>query len=192
MSKIKSAIREYNPLIEIEGNTGDETFLNYLALYYCIKGLEVDGKVKYPSVSGICSVFDLNKYIVEEERVIIKQKQPTNINLRTKFLLENIITGEKRECNKLELSEITGIQINRIAMYVNKKSIYKKCWKIHRLNSEMGNSKHIKLTNIETKEIIKMKSIADTARFFGVTGPAISSILKKEIDYKGYKIEYAD
>ena len=191
MSKIKAAIRELNPLIEAEGNTGEETFLNYLALYYCVKGLVVDGEVKYPSISESCSAFDLNKDNVNEKESI-EYRQSTRVNLRSKFLLEDITTGEKTECNKLELSEITGMQIGAIAMYANKKCVYKNRWKIYRLNLETGNSRYIKLTNLETNEIREMKSIKETAELFGVSGPTISGILRRGKNYKGYKIEYAD
>lgn len=192
MSKmIKAAIRELNPIIAAEGITEDKTFSNYLALYYCIKGLVVDGEVRYPSINNALSAFDLRNDSTEE-RESIEYRQSTRVNLRSKFLVEDVITGEKIECNKLELSEITGMQIGVIAMYANKKCVYKNRWKIHRLNAETGNTKYIKLTNLETKEVREIKSIKETAKLFGVSGPTISSILRRGKNYKGYKIEYAD
>lgn len=192
MSKmIKAAIRELNPIIAAEGITEDKTFSNYLALYYCIKGLVVDGEVRYPSINNALSAFDL-KNDSTEERGPIEYRQSTNVNLRSRFLVEDITTGEKIECNKLELAEITGMQIAMICKYTIENRIYKNRWKIYRLNLETGNTKYIKLTNLETKEVREIKSIRETAKLFGVSESTISNVLKKGIDYKGYKIEYAD
>lgn len=192
MSKmIKAAIRELNPIIAAEGITEDKTFSNYLALYYCIKGLVVDGEVIYPKINNALSAFDLRNDSTEG-REVVKQKPPTRVNLRAKFLLEDTITDEKIECNKLEIHEITGIQINNIATYISNKKKYKGRWKIYRLNSETGNARYIKLTNLETNEVREIKSVRETAKLFGVSESTISKILKNGIDYEGYKIEYAD
>lgn len=117
--------------------TDDLTTVNYLALAYCIAGIETNKGTKYPSISEVCKSFEL--YGAKE---IKKRKSSTKgtkiISKRIKIKAINVFTGEEKEfLGNEDASKYTGVNKGTVGYYTSgkatKKAHTKEGWRFEKI-----------------------------------------------------------
>ncbi|HSQ89517.1 NUMOD1 domain-containing DNA-binding protein [Romboutsia sp.] len=189
--------------------TDDKTALNYLALCKCITGVEHEGKIKHPSISQACSAYKLfhtydatidgkigKRTLDDDEDITMKKVEiKKRYNSRLKFIVENIITGEKTECNGIGgVVDLIKIKDTYVSSYANHGRKYKGIYKIYKAeNTARGtNSRAMKITNVETGETKEFESVKATAKFLGKATSTIKHHSERGSSTSGWEIEYLD
>ena len=112
---------------------------NYLALAYCVVGIEFNKKRYYPTITETCRAFELlensNKSNVKEN-----SNKITNIEIKpreykkradTKVIVTNTLTDEETVYSSTkEVSKALGLQHNRIYNYIYAGTRYKNIYQI--------------------------------------------------------------
>jgi hypothetical protein len=173
--------------------TDDKTALSYYALAKCIVGIEYEGKIKYPSIKQACSAFKLSeqKTNTEDPKIVNKKRY----NKRLKFIVENLMTGEKITCNGVkEVADRTGMTETHVSSYARKEVVYQKTWKIYKVNKNKiaNNSRYMQITNIENGQVREFESLKETANFLGKATSTIIYHVERKSLVCGWKVEYLD
>jgi hypothetical protein len=125
---------------------------NYLALAYCVVGIEFNKKRYYPTITGACRAFELlensNKSNVKENSNEITniEMKPREYNKRsdTKVIVTNTLTDEETVYSSTkEASKALGLQHNRIYNYIYAGTRYKNIYQIRFEDMEKHNNKTI-------------------------------------------------
>lgn len=173
--------------------TDDKTALGYYALAKCIVGVEYEGEIKYPSIKQTVSAFKLSEQKTNtEETEVLNRKR---YNKRLKFIIENIMTGEKILCNGVkEVADKTGMTDTHVSSYARKEVVYQKTWKIYKVNENKiaSNSRYMQITNIESGQVREFESLKETANFLGKATSTIIYHVERKSLVCGWKVEYLD
>ncbi len=173
--------------------TDDKTALNYYALAKCIVGIEYEGKIKHPSIKQAVSAFKLSEQKTNtEETEIVSRKR---YNKRLKFIVENLMTGEKTLCNGVkEVADRTGMTVTHVSSYARKEVVYQKTFKIYKVNENKiaSNSRYMQITNIESGQVREFESLKETANFLGKATSTIIYHVERKSLVCGWKVEYLD
>lgn len=199
---LKRAVDSLNNSIGPNEIIDDKVALNYIALATCIVGIEYQGKVKHPSISQVCSAFKLvHNYDEKIDGKRIKQslgeeEKIKRHNSRLKFIVENVITNERKECNGVgQVADITGMKDIYVSAYASAERTYKGTWKIYRVNKTSRgttSSRTIKITNSEIEESIEFKSLKETAEFLEISRSTLIRRINEGKEVSGWKVEYLD
>lgn len=174
----------------------DKTAINYLALAYCIVGDKKGVGKEYPSISNICSSFDL--YDRKQSVKVRKRKTFKEHTLNEPILVLDIGTNEVKEYrNVIEVADLFEDRVQFIKQAIRNKHIYKKKYRIAtksdpdlKLYSRKNRSKKVKLINIKTGEDKIFDSRKEAAEFLSVVPALISNYLRsKSIFRDTWKIQ---
>ena len=166
---------------------------NYLALAYCVVGIEFNKKRYYPTITGVCRAFELlensNKSNVKENnnKVNIEIK-PREYKKRadTKVIVTNTLTDEDTVYSSTkEASKALGLQHNRIYNYIYAGTRYKNIYQIRFEDMEKHKlkplrQKRVKLINKITNEVIIKDSMKEAAKFLNCNQDYITYLAKKK------------
>ena len=170
---------------------------NYLALAYCICGIEAKGKRYDPEITTSCRAFGLlehhNKKSSNKSNVKENSNEITNIEIKprqykkrsdTKVIVTNTLTDEETVYSSTkEVSKALGLQHNRIYNYIYAGTRYKNIYQIrfedmqkHKLKPLR--QKRVKLINKITNEVIIKDSMKEAAKFLNCSQDYITYLAK--------------
>ena len=176
---------------------------NYLALAYCVVGIELDKKRYYPTITGACRAFELleinnksniseNKNNVDNKKEVKKYKKRSD----TKVIVTNTLTGEDIVYNSSkEVAKILGVQHNRIYNYIYAGTRYKNIYQMRFEDMEKHDlkptrQKKVKCTNEKTGEVIIKDSMKEAAKQLGIRQDQMTYLARKGKKTKaGWRIE---
>ena len=176
---------------------------NYLALAYCVVGIEFNKKRYYPTITGACRAFELlensNKSNVKENNnevnIEIKSREYKK-RADTKVIVTNTLTDEDTVYSSTkEASKALGLQHNRIYNYIYAGTRYKNIYQIrfedmqkHKLKPLR--QKRVKLINKITNEVIIKDSMKEAAKFLNCSQDYITYLAKtKKSRRDGWAVE---
>jgi hypothetical protein len=166
---------------------------NYLALAYCVVGIEFNKKRYYPTITETCRAFELlensNKSNVKENNNEVNiEIKPREYKKRadTKVIVTNTLTDEDTVYSSTkEASKALGLQHNRIYNYIYAGTRYKNIYQIrfedmqkHKLKPLR--QKRVKLINKITNEVIIKDSMKEAAKFLNCSQDYITYLAKKK------------
>ena len=166
---------------------------NYLALAYCVVGIEFNKKRYYPTITETCRAFELlensNKSNVKENNNEVNiEIKPREYKKRadTKVIVTNTLTDEDTVYSSTkEVSKALGLQHNRIYNYIYAGTRYKNIYQIrfedmekHKLKP--SRQKRVKLINKITNEVIIKDSMKEAAKFLNCSQDYITYLAKKK------------
>ena len=177
---------------------------NYLALAYCVVGIEFNKKRYYPTITETCRAFELlensNKSNVKEN-----SNEITNIEIKpreykkradTKVIVTNTLTDEETVYNSAkEATKALGLQYNRIYNYIYAGTRYKKIYHIRfedmqKHTLKPSRQKRVKLINKITNEVIIKDSMKEAAKFLNCSQDYITYLAKtKKARRDGWAVE---
>ena len=176
---------------------------NYLALAYCVVGIEFNKKRYYPTITETCRAFELlensNKSNVKENNNEVNiEIKPREYKKRadTKVIVTNTLTDEETVYSSTkEVSKALGIQHNRIYNYIYAGTRYKNIYQIrfedmqkHKLKPLR--QKRVKLINKITNEVIIKDSMKEAAKFLNCSQDYITYLAKtKKSRRDGWTVE---
>ena len=177
---------------------------NYLALAYCVVGIEFNKKRYYPTITGACRAFEL---LENSDRSNIKENsnEITNIEIKpreykkrsdTKVIVTNTLTGEDIVYNSSkEVAKILGVQHNRIYNYIYAGTRYKNIYQMRFEDMEKHDlkptrQKKVKCTNEKTGEVIIKDSMKEAAKHLGIRQDQMTYLAREGKKTKaGWRIE---
>ena len=177
---------------------------NYLALAYCVVGIEFNKKRYYPTITGACRAFELlensNKSNVKENSNEITniEMKPREYNKRadTKVIVTNTLTDEETVYNSTkEATKALGLQYNRIYNYIYAGTRYKNIYQMRFEDMEKHDlkptrQKKVKCTNEKTGEVIIKDSMKEAAKQLGIRQDQMTYLARKGKKTKaGWRIE---
>ena len=176
---------------------------NYLALAYCVVGIEFNKKRYYPTITETCRAFELlensNKSNVKENNNEVNiEIKPREYKKRadTKVIVTNTLTDEDTVYSSTkEVSKALGLQHNRIYNYIYAGTRYKNIYQIrfedmekHKLKP--SRQKRVKLINKITNEVIIKDSMKEAAKFLNCSQDYITYLAKtKKSRRNGWTVE---
>ena len=176
---------------------------NYLALAYCVVGIEFNKKRYYPTITETCRAFELlensNKSNVKENNNEVNiEIKPREYKKRadTKVIVTNTLTDEETVYSSTkEVSKVLGLQHNRIYNYIYAGTRYKNIYQIrfedmqkHKLKPLR--QKRVKLINKITNEVIIKDSMKEAAKFLNCSQDYITYLAKtKKSRRDGWTVE---
>lgn len=176
---------------------------NYLALAYCVVGIEFNKKRYYPTITETCRAFELlensNKSNVKENNNEVNiEIKPREYKKRadTKVIVTNTLTDEETVYSSTkEASKALGLQHNRIYNYIYAGTRYKNIYQIrfedmqkHKLKPLR--QKRVKLINKITNEVIIKDSMKEAAKFLNCSQDYITVLAKtKKARRDGWTVE---
>lgn len=176
---------------------------NYLALAYCVVGIEFNKKRYYPTITETCRAFELlensNKSNVKENNNEVNiEIKPREYKKRadTKVIVTNTLTDEDTVYSSTkEASKALGLQHNRIYNYIYAGTRYKNIYQIrfeymekHKLKPLR--QKRVKLINKITNEVIIKDSMKEAAKFLNCSQDYITVLAKtKKSRRDGWVVE---
>ena len=166
---------------------------NYLALAYCVVGIEFNKKRYYPTITETCRAFELlensNKSNVKENNNEVNiEMKPREYKKRadTKVIVTNTLTDEDTVYSSTkEVSKALGLQHNRIYNYIYAGTRYKNIYQIRFEDMEKHKlkplrQKRVKLINKITNEVIIKDSMKEAAKFLNCSQDYITYLAKKK------------
>jgi hypothetical protein len=176
---------------------------NYLALAYCVVGIEFNKKIYYPTITETCRAFELlensNKSNVKENNNEVNiEIKPREYNKRsdTKVIVTNTLTDEETVYSSTkEVSKALGLQHNRIYNYIYAGTRYKNIYQIRFEDMEKHKlkplrQKRVKLINKITNEVIIKDSMKEAAKFLNCSQDYITYLTKtKKSRRDGWTVE---
>ena len=166
---------------------------NYLALAYCVVGIEFNKKRYYPTITETCRAFELlensNKSNVKENNNEVNiEIKPREYKKRadTKVIVTNTLTDEETVYSSTkEVSKALGLQHNRIYNYIYAGTRYKNIYQIRFEDMEKHKlkplrQKRVKLINKITNEVIIKDSMKEAAKFLNCSQDYITYLAKKK------------
>ncbi|MBP3929928.1 MAG: hypothetical protein J6D47_10250 [Peptostreptococcaceae bacterium] len=166
---------------------------NYLALAYCVVGIEFNKKRYYPTITETCRAFELlensNKSNVKENNNEVNiEIKPREYKKRadTKVIVTNTLTDEDTVYSSTkEVSKALGLQHNRIYNYIYAGTRYKNIYQIRFEDMEKHKlkplrQKRVKLINKITNEVIIKDSMKEAAKFLNCSQDYITYLAKKK------------
>ena len=178
---------------------------NYLALAYCVVGIEFNKKRYYPTINGVCRAFELLENSNKSNSEIENSNEITNIEMKpreynkrsdTKVIVTNTLTDEETVYSSTkEASKALGLQHNRIYNYIYAGTRYKNIYQIrfedmqkHKLKPLR--QKRVKLINKITNEVIIKDSMKEAAKFLNCSQDYITYLAKtKKSRRDGWTVE---
>ena len=116
---------------EVEFNEDNIKYMNFLAFLSCIKGVEENGNIIYPTVSATCKEFGLyDENVQTENGTYVKRTRKSSSKYRNEtFILKNFKTNEIIKVKgNVELQKLIGIRKADISTYINKKTKFKRTY----------------------------------------------------------------
>jgi len=176
---------------------------NYLALAYCVVGIEFNKKRYYPTITETCRAFELlensNKSNVKENNNEVNiEIKPREYKKRadTKVIVTNTLTDEETVYSSTkEASKALGLQHNRIYNYIYAGTRYKNIYQIRFEDMEKHKlkplrQKRVKLINKITNEVIIKDSMKEAAKFLNCSQDYITYLAKtKKARRDGWAVE---
>jgi len=176
---------------------------NYLALAYCVVGIEFNKKRYYPTITETCRAFELlensNKSNVKENNNEVNiEIKPREYKKRadTKVIVTNTLTDEETVYSSTkEASKALGLQHNRIYNYIYAGTRYKNIYQIRFEDMEKHKlkplrQKRVKLINKTTNEVIIKDSMKEAAKFLNCSQDYITYLAKtKKSRRDGWTVE---
>ena len=176
---------------------------NYLALAYCVVGIEFNKKRYYPTITETCRAFELlensNKSNVKENNNEVNiEIKPREYKKRadTKVIVTNTLTDEETVYSSTkEVSKALGLQHNRIYNYIYAGTRYKNIYQIRFEDMEKHKlkplrQKRVKLINKITNEVIIKDSMKEAAKFLNCSQDYITYLAKtKKSRRDGWTVE---
>ena len=176
---------------------------NYLALAYCVVGIEFNKKRYYPTITETCRAFELlensNKSNVKENNNEVNiEIKPREYKKRadTKVIVTNTLTDEDTVYSSTkEASKALGLQHNRIYNYIYAGTRYKNIYQIRFEDMEKHKlkplrQKRVKLINKITNEVIIKDSMKEAAKFLNCSQDYITYLAKtKKARRDGWTVE---
>ncbi|MGL5717751.1 MAG: hypothetical protein ACRCX2_32420 [Paraclostridium sp.] len=105
--------------ITFNSSTDDLTTVNYLALAYCIAGVETNRGIEYPSIAVTCSAFNLYEQQTRKKKTTSTKGIPV-YSKRIIVKATNVITGEEKEFLGIEeASKYTGASKGNVTYYTS-------------------------------------------------------------------------
>ena len=168
---------------------------NYLALAYCVVGIEFNKKRYYPTITGACRAFEL---LENSNKITNIEMKPREYKKRadTKVIVTNTLTDEETVYSSTkEVSKVLGLQHNRIYNYIYAGTRYKNIYQIrfedmqkHKLKPLR--QKRVKLINKITNEVIIKDSMKEAAKFLNCSQDYITYLAKtKKARRDGWTVE---